>query len=113
MPSPPCHLAAVPGDTRTHLARIAKRRKREGGDLTKMRRTLWRAVEAAEASLLDAAAAEDAAAVLKAVHAITQASGAFARLVEVGELEARLAELESALAARADGPAIRPGGAVA
>lgn len=93
----------MPGDTRTHLARIAKRRKRDGGDLTKMRRALWRAVEAAEAALMDGAAAGDAAAVLKAVHAITQASGAFARLVEVGELEARLAELEAALAARADG----------
>ena len=49
----------------------------------------------------DAAQSGDEALVLKAVHATTQTAAAFARLVEVGELEARLSELEEALSERA------------
>lgn len=91
----------MPGDTRPHLARLAKRRRKKTGDLADMRSALWRAVEIAEGAMLDAAENEDGPAALKAVHALTQASGAYARLVEVGEMEARLAEVEAALEARA------------
>ena len=49
---------------------------------------------------MDSAEAGDQAGVLKAVHAITQATGTFSKLVEVGEIEARLAEMETALEAR-------------
>lgn len=93
----------MPGDTKTHLARLTKRSRRSRGDLNSARLRLWRAVEAAEACLMDAAAEDDRAGVLRAVHAVTQASAAFARLVEVGELEARLAELEKLTAARKNG----------
>lgn len=88
---------AAPKDPTTHLARLAKRNRRAAGDLAEARKRLYRAVEMAEACMLDAAAEGDRAGVLKAVHATTQAVAAFARVVEVGELEARLEEIEGAL----------------
>ena len=94
----------MPGDTRTHLARIAKARKAKPKDLDRVLEKQWRAVEAAEAVLLDAAKDGDRALALKGVHALTQAAGAYAKLLEVGELEARLAEVEAALDAQATAP---------
>ena len=91
---------AAPKDPVTHLARLAKRARRSSGSLNTARLRLNRALEAAEACLLDSAEAGDQAGVLKAVHAITQATGTFSKLVEVGELEARLGELEKALPPR-------------
>ena len=80
---------------KTHLARIAARRRRKQGDLNAARLRLWRAVEAAEAVLMDAAALGNQDGVLRATHAITQAVGAYTRLFEVGELQARFDELEN------------------
>lgn len=91
---------AAPKNPTTHLARLHKRNRRSAGDLAAARKKLYRALEMAEACMMDAAAEDDRAGVLKAVHATTQAASAFARLVEVGELEARLHELEEALTAR-------------
>ena len=88
----------MPGDTRPHKARQAKkkrRRARKMGDLQDARRVLWQALYEAERVLLDAD--NDAATTLKAVHAISQASTSYCRLVEIGELEARLSELEAAM----------------
>jgi len=42
---------------------------------------------------------------LRAVHAITQACSAFAKLTEISELEARLSELEKSLETRRNGRA--------
>ncbi len=63
------------------------------------RSLLWRALQSAEAVLLDAAEESDGTTVLKAVHALTQATAAYARVVEAGELENRLSELEAAMEA--------------
>ena len=83
----------MPGDTKTHLARLAKRKRRSSGSLSAARLRLWSAVEAAEACLLDAVVAEDRDGVLKAAHAVQQTAGAFARVFEIGELEARFTAL--------------------
>ena len=91
----------MPGDTKPHKARQARqkrRRIRKVGSLEDARRKLWQAVTCAEDVLLDDES--DNVTALKAVHAITQATTAYAKLVEVGELEARLAELEAALETR-------------
>ncbi len=92
----------MPGDTRPHVAREAKKRHRApaAGTLDEMRGKLWAAVLAAARAVERAEAGESNDGVLRGVHAITQASGAYARIVEAGELEARLAELEKAVAAR-------------
>ena len=89
---------AAPHKDTTHLARLHKRARRAAGDLAGARARLWRALEMAEACMMDAAADGDRAGVLKAVHATTQAATAFARIVEVGELEGRLSDLAADLA---------------
>jgi hypothetical protein len=91
----------MPGDTRTHVARMAKKQRRKIrklGDLEAAQRKLWQAITAAEEVLMDEES--DSTMVLKATHAISQATSTYARLIEVGEMEARLAELEQALEAR-------------
>ena len=96
----------MPGDTKPHKAREAKKRHarlRKSGTIADMQRELWRAILCAKDVLLDAS--NDPATTLKAVHAITSASTAYAKLVEVGELEARLSELEKSLENRHNGRA--------
>lgn len=95
-------------DTKTHLARLAKRNRRSRGDLDGARKRLYLSLEHAEAVMRDAAASGDGALVLKAVHATTQTTAAFARIVEVGELEARLEALEAAQEAQATAPPVEP-----
>jgi len=89
-----------------HQARKARRkhaRLRKSGTSADMQRELWRAILCAKDVLLEPST--DPATTLKAVHAITSASTAYAKLVEVGELEARLAELEKGLEHRRNGRA--------
>lgn len=83
-------------------ARAAKKAKRTRtlGDLTAMRRKLWQAVTTAEEAMLRAADAGDTAATLRGVHALSQASTAFIKIVEAGEIEPRLAELEARINAQ-------------
>ena len=50
----------------------------------------------------------DAQMVLKAAHAITSASTAYAKLVEIGEIEARLEAVEQLLKERRNGHAQSP-----
>lgn len=79
-----------PNPVEARKAKRAKRRK--GGSLEHARVLLWQALERA-AELLNE---DDPALSLKAVHAISQGASSFAKLVEVGEFEARLAALEGA-----------------
>lgn len=74
-------------------ARQAKRQKRrtKPGTLEDARALLWRALTRA-GELLEQ---EDPVLSLKAVHAVSQGASAYARIVEVGEIEARLAALEA------------------
>jgi hypothetical protein len=75
-----------------HQARQAKRRASKPGTLPQLQLKLWQALCAAEAVLQTATEAE---LTLKAVHAMAQVAGHYARLLEVGEIEARLAALEA------------------
>ena len=78
-----------------HMARQAKRQKRQPGNLQQLLGIMWHALSEAEAILV--ATEEDQAELkLKDVHAIIQAGRAYAKLLEVGELEARLSALEQA-----------------
>ena len=85
----------MPGNTRLHIARREKKRRRirKVGDLTSARKKLWQAITTAEDVLLNSQ--DDDHTALKAVHALTQSTQAYARLVEAEELAARLDELES------------------
>lgn len=78
-----------PNPTEARRARKARRRGKPG-TLEDARALLWRALTRAGELLEE----EDPAHVLKAVHAVSQGAAAYARIVEVGELEARIAALE-------------------
>lgn len=56
----------------------------------------WRALEAAESVMYHAAKIGNYPTVLSAAHAITQASTAYAKLIEIADLAARVAALEEA-----------------
>jgi hypothetical protein len=74
-------------------ARMAKKRARKPGDLRALQRMLWRALLEAKTVFLESDNDELS---LKAVHALSQASGQYAKLLEIGELEARVVALEAA-----------------
>ncbi|MEM8598471.1 MAG: hypothetical protein AAGF99_00995 [Bacteroidota bacterium] len=75
-------------------ARQSKKRKRirRRGSLDDALLVQWQAITTAKEVLLGSAA--DDATALRAVHAITQATTAYAKLLEVGELEAEVATLK-------------------
>lgn len=83
----------MPPENRPHVARRAKKARR-AGTVEDVRLKLWNALLRAEDVLMDA---DDTATVLRAVHAMTQGAAAYARIVDAGELEARLAALEETM----------------
>ncbi|MBS1912854.1 MAG: hypothetical protein JST22_12775 [Bacteroidetes bacterium] len=73
-----------------YQGRLRRKVKRSAGDVDRLREKLWKALERAE-GLMDN---DDAALVLRAIHALAQATGPYLKAVEVGELEARLRAIE-------------------
>ena len=74
-----------------YQARVAKKRRGKPGNLLAVTQVLWKGIVAAEV-MLDAGPEPDMT--LRIVHALSQACGQYARLLEVGELEERLRRLE-------------------
>lgn len=72
-------------------ARLAKKRRRKAGTLAQLTVVVWHALLEAQAVLEEA---DEAELTLKAVHAVSQCAGQYAKLLEVGELEARIQALE-------------------
>jgi hypothetical protein len=107
----------MPGNTRPEVARRAKREKKaaekapalaaEAGTLADVKAVLWRAVLRVEGLTADA----DKGVQLKAVSVLVQAAQAYVRVLEVGEMEARLADLEARLAAAGNGSSSGDGAA--
>jgi hypothetical protein len=100
-------------------ARQAKKRKRRGapGTIEDARALLWKALQRA-GQLLEAETVKEDGTVtpdnhtaLRAIHAISQGAAAYARIVEVGELEARIAALEGGEAEDTPGPRLSGRGA--
>lgn len=83
-------------------ARQGKKARRRGkpGTLEDARALLWRALTRAGELLEE----EDPLLSLKAIHAVSQGAAAYARIVEVGELEARIAALEGQGGSEEDAP---------
>ena len=75
-----------------YLARIQNRANYLPVDLTRIAKALHKALAMAEELLDDS----DKTIKLKAAHALGQTSTALLRVLEVGEMEARLAEVEMA-----------------
>jgi hypothetical protein len=78
-------------------ARLAKRRAHKPGTMSDVLKVLWTAIKDAEYLLYSA---EDPEFRLRCVHALSQAAGQYAKLIEVGEFEARLTVVEDAQARR-------------
>lgn len=93
---------ANPNPTQARMGKKARRRE-EPGTIAQAQALLWRALTRA-GDLLDE---EDPHLTLKAIHAISQGASAYARIVEVGELEARIEALE----AQGTGPTLGRGAA--
>ena len=74
-------------------ARLEKRRRSKSGTLERAKTTLWKAIKEAETILLSEESEPELK--LRCVHALSQAIGQYAKVTEVGELEARLEALEA------------------
>ena len=83
---------ANPDPSPARAAKARKRRCQKAASIGDARRALWRAVEATEA-VLDTS--DDPALTLKACHALTQSAAAYAKMVQLAELEVRIEALES------------------
>ena len=78
------------GDTALK-ARLGKKQKSKPGNIQEVLSLVWDALKTAHSLLNE----EDSVMKLKAVHGVTQAAQGYAKLWEVGELEARVAALEN------------------
>jgi len=77
--------------------RLKRKSQRKPGDLHALQCKLWGAILHCEEILESAATAENDDKRLKSIHALSQCCGQYARLLEVGEFEARLQALEAAM----------------
>lgn len=84
-----------------YKARQAKKCARAAGGIGDVRSRLWDALEAACGVIDDPEA--DAALRLRAVHAVTQATASYAKILEATEFEARLQALEDQVDRNASG----------
>jgi hypothetical protein len=75
-----------------HKARMGRKLRGKPGTLPEVQLILWHALKRAQ-GVLDEATDDEVT--LRAVHAISQGSGQYAKLLEIGELEARIAALEA------------------
>ncbi len=76
-----------------YKARIERNTSRRSGNIEKLELVLWKGVERAEAILQT----QDDVVALKAIHSLATIAGSYLRAVEVGELEARLREVEESV----------------
>ncbi len=76
---------------------MRRKRRLKSGDLSDLRRVLWRTIVEVEALLDTRPPSNDL--VLKSAHALAQLAGAYTKLVETADLETRLAMLEATLSA--------------
>lgn len=76
--------------------RKQKVRRTRSGNATQLRQRLWQAVEIASDVLNDTSLSPELR--LRGVHAVTQASGSYCKILEAVEFEARLKAVENKIA---------------
>ena len=91
----------MPGDTKPHKARQAKKRatRPKPGTVKQLTSVLWSAITKLEEHLILTADAEqvDTAELCRLSHALSQSASTYLKALEVGEFEARLEALESTM----------------
>jgi HPt (histidine-containing phosphotransfer) domain-containing protein len=86
---------------RTHVARAAKaQRRKKPGTIEAAQRRLWEALEATGGMLEEAREVGDTDTALRCVHALTQATSAYVKVIQQVEVVARVEELERELNAQ-------------
>lgn len=73
---------------------MAKKKRHKPGNLDDLLRVVWQALLEAEA-VLESTDGDNPELALKAVHAVSQCAGQYEKLLEIGELEARVSALEA------------------
>ena len=87
----------MPGDTKPHIARQAKKKRLKPGDIKDITGVLWSAIVKLEQHLTEVTQDKTGTHELcKLTHAMSQAASTYIKALEVGEYEARLSELEKA-----------------
>jgi HD superfamily phosphodiesterase len=81
-------------------ARLAQRRRRKAGDLHDLCKALWQGIRDAEMALEMATTVAEKCA---AVHSLAAIGNTYAKVLQIGEYEARLAALEAQVAAAQGG----------
>lgn len=76
-----------------YKARMGRKLRGKPGRLPEVQLILWHALKRAQ-GILDASTEDDAT--LRAIHCLSQVAGQYVKLLEIGELEARIAALEAA-----------------
>jgi HD superfamily phosphodiesterase len=83
-----------------YAARLAQRRRRKAGDLHDLCKALWQGIRDAETALEQATTVAERC---SAVHALAAIGNSYAKVLQIGEYEARLAALEAQVAASQGG----------
>lgn len=94
----------MPGDTKPHIARMSKKEKSKPGSLDDLTHTLWKAINRLDTCLEQLADTEgkaDTNELCRLVHCLSQSASVYARVLEVGELEARVQALEQQVKGKA------------
>ena len=76
------------------------RKSRKAGDIEAVRLKIWRALSYAEWGMNRAAFAEDMTEMRAFIHALSQAAGQYAKIIEAGEMAADIELLKAQLPMR-------------
>lgn len=84
---------------------VSLKKRYKPGDAYKLRQRLWRAVDSAERLLYADGISFDEQ--IRAVHALVQAAGAYAKILETTELQEQIDALKEELETLRESPALR------
>jgi hypothetical protein len=74
---------------------LRTKRKRNSGSLSALQRQLWHGLKIVDVALTEAMQRNDDESLRRWLHLLTQMSGAYSKLVETAELDAKLQAVES------------------
>lgn len=96
-PTEPPAADGGPGGGNPPVGKKGPKRTRTAGSLDKLKKKVWQSISAAEEIVVDPDV--DAATRLRGIHALVQASTAYARLIEFSEQSEHIGTLEEEVAA--------------
>jgi hypothetical protein len=95
--------SARSGNPSPYKARLAKKERSKPGSLDDLTHTLWKAIQRLDGHLEQLSDDEekiDTNELCKLTHALSQSASTYIKIIETGELEARLEALEQAQEAK-------------